>query len=916
MKNKNLLDKVLVAVIIIMIVLFKNTIINNKVKAISTETNEHVRVFIEESVDEKTYYSNTNKINISGWRMADFSNNQIKAYVDEKELSNEQIINYERKDVIAVIKNCGTAEQNPTPGFVVNINIENLSEGKHTLKVDFITEKEQVIETYESNFYIDRQLYVEYEGHVQNVGWQNYVKNGQTAGTEGQSLRLEAFKAKLVNAPNGVKIKYRAVTENGNWGDWQEDGQISGTVGKSLKLEAIQIKLEETEEYSISYRAHIQNLGWQEWKKDAETAGFEDRRIEAIQIKIVNKEKHVRMFIETTAQNKTYYSDTKEVSISGWRMADFSGNQIKAYLDDKEIESKNITNYERKDVIAVIKNCGTAKQNPKPGFSVNVNIEDLKQGKHTIKLNILTQNNNEVISTYTCEFYVDKKIHIAYSGHVQNVGWQNSVYDGQIAGIENSGLRLEAIKIDLINSDQNAKIKYKTYIEGKGWEDWKNNGEIVGTVGEKLEIEAIKIILENTNYSIEYQAFIEGVGWQEWANDGETSGKLGHKIEAVKMRIVPKIIEKTWVYLDTQISSKVGNEPLKITGWNMTNVENSKLQVLVNGKGLDTDIKRTKREDVIQAIKGYGGEEKNLNPGFEFTINFENMELGNKNIKIQCIDSNNKVIGESEINVNVVPKIEYSEGVYGATGLRLDGRGGSDLTYLKYGNGENVFFATFAIHGYEDKWAKDGYELVDIAKQFYNRLLTDKDYNLADKWTIYVFPGVNMDGLTNGWTNDGPGRTTVYSFAPGNKGVDMNRCWQVGNSYQRFTDDRNYNGTSGFQAYEARYLMNFMLEHKSKKGQTLVVDLHGWTQQLIGDEDICSYYEKQFPENNKSSVGRYGNGYMINWARSYLGSAGKPAKSALIELPKQNVTGHQSVVNMKFADRYITSTLEMLKTII
>ena len=105
MKNKNLLDKVLVAVIIIMIVLFKNTIINNKVKAISTETNEHVRVFIEESVDEKTYYSNTNKINISGWRMADFSNNQIKAYVDEKELSNEQIINYERKDVIVFIFN-------------------------------------------------------------------------------------------------------------------------------------------------------------------------------------------------------------------------------------------------------------------------------------------------------------------------------------------------------------------------------------------------------------------------------------------------------------------------------------------------------------------------------------------------------------------------------------------------------------------------------------------------------------------------------------------------------------------------------------------------------------------------------------------------------------------------------------------
>ena len=47
-----------------------------------------------------------------------------------------------------------------------------------------------------------------------------------------------------------------------------------------------------------------------------------------------------------------------------------------------------------------------------------------------------------------------------------------------------------------------------------------------------------------------------------------------------------------------------------------------------------------------------------------------------------------------------------------------------------------------------------------------------------------------------------------------------------------------------------------MLKNKSQNGQTVLVDLHGWTQQLIGNEEICSYYEKQFPENDKSGVGR------------------------------------------------------------
>lgn len=51
---------------------------------------------------------------------------------------------------------------------------------------------------------------------------------------------------------------------------------------------------------------------------------------------------------------------------------------------------------------------------------------------------------------------------------------------------------------------------------------------------------------------------------------------------------------------------------------------------------------------------------------------------------------------------------------------------------------EKCVFATFAIHGYEDKWDKDGYELIEIANNFYNKLLEDKDYDLA-KNGQYIF---------------------------------------------------------------------------------------------------------------------------------------------------------------------------------
>ena len=249
-------------------------------------------------------------------------------------------------------------------------------------------------------------------------------------------------------------------------------------------------------------------------------------------------------------------------------------------------------------------------------------------------------------------------------------------------------------------------------------------------------------------------------------------------------------------------------------------------------------------------------------------------------------------------------KLGIDKGIYGSSGAKIKGvSGGSNLEYFKFGYGENVLFATFCVHGYEDAWDRDGEALVNIANDFFNRLVSDGNGPLAKKWTIYVFPEVNPDGRRLGTTNNGPGRTTIYSKA--GKGIDMNRCWQTGSDYQRYTSKRNYNGTTGFQAYEAASLRDFLLSHKSKNGETILVDLHGWLDQLIGDEEICQYYEKQY-SSNTLSYGRYGTQYLIAWGRENLG-----AKVALVELPE--VENIQQVKSMKLSEKYINATMEMLE---
>ena len=544
----------------------------------------------------------------------------------------------------------------------------------------------------------------------------------------------------------------------------------------------------------------------------------------------------------------------------------------------------------------------------------------------------------------------EKEPSICYTTHIQDIGWQNQVKDGEMAGTEGQAKRLEAIKITLKDLS-GVKIKYQTHIQDIGWQDWKYDGTLAGTEGQSKRLEAIRIELEeNDKYSIMYRVHIQDIGWQDWRYDGEKAGTEGQskRLEAIQIKIVEKQTSISANYSvhvqDIGWQNWKTEEKIAGTEGQSKRLEAIKIELLTNIKNLKLKY-RVHIQDIgwqdwkdSEEMAGTEGQSKRLEAiqiklentqdySIEYRVHVQDIGWQDwvKDGEISGTEGQSKrleaiqiriISKENDSDSQEEPKFERQEGTYGKTGLNVADKGGSELKYLKYGTGKNVFFATFAIHGYEDKWDKDGYELIEIANNFYNKLLEDKDYDLAKKWTIYIFPGVNQDGLQEGSTNNGPGRTTLYSQAPQNKGIDLNRCWQIGSTYEKFTSDRNYNGDIGFQAYEAQALRDFMLKNKSKDGQTILVDLHGWTQQLIGDENICSYYEQQFPENNKRSVGRYGSGYMISWGRTYLGSQGRPAKTALIELPRDGVKNHQSVIDKDFSNRYIYATMKMLEKII
>lgn len=132
---------------------------------------------------------------------------------------------------------------------------------------------------------------VVYSTHVENIGWQDAVADGELSGTEGQSLRLEGIT--IESGIEGLGIEYSTHVQNIGWQDYVDDGQVSGTEGQGLRLEAIKIHLtgEEADNYDVYYRVQVQNLGWLGWASDDQESGSAGYgyRLEGIEIMIVEK---------------------------------------------------------------------------------------------------------------------------------------------------------------------------------------------------------------------------------------------------------------------------------------------------------------------------------------------------------------------------------------------------------------------------------------------------------------------------------------------------------------------------------------------------------------------------------------------------------------------------------------------------
>nr|WP_275951554.1 L,D-transpeptidase family protein [Faecalicatena contorta] len=356
---------------------------------------------------------------------------------------------------------------------------------------------------------------VSYTAHVSEIGWQTEMTEGDVAGTVGQNLSMEAISINLDwedPAADSSAVQYEVhVSENG-WQDPVTNGGLAGTVGQAKAIEAIKISLTGpvAEKYDIYYRVHSAEYGWFDWAKNGELAGSVGfaYAMQAIEIRLYEKDSPDK----PVTTGKTYLAEDNMGAVIyqvhmqdlGWSGKKVDGQEAGSSTSDKNLEAVKIQISE------------SARQYGKLEGSVQ------------------------------------------YTVHVRDIGWQETVQDGQQAGTTGANKPVEAIKVNLTGQLATVyDIYYRVYSKNHGWFGWTKNGQLAGSVGFAYAVQAIEVQLypkdssdapvdvgdsyltEENMGKITYSAHVQEKGWQRKVADGQDAGTTGQGlgIEALTVNV-------------------------------------------------------------------------------------------------------------------------------------------------------------------------------------------------------------------------------------------------------------------------------------------------------------------------------------------------------------------------------------------
>lgn len=289
-------------------------------------------------------------------------------------------------------------------------------------------------------------------------------------------------------------ITYQTHVQDIGWQTPTANGEVAGTTGQKKRIEAIRIQVNNSSlNGDIEYSSHIQEQGWQSYVRNGGNSGTTGNslRMEAIRIRL-------------TGQLSQYYDIYYRVHSAEFGWLGWAKNG---------------------------KDAGTS------GFSYRMEAIQIqlveKEKKGPLESTAYYQRNSLIPPN------------INYQTYIQNIGWQNPQSSGLTAGTVGEKLRLEAIRMNVTDSEFSGTVKYSSHIQDIGWQKEQENNDISGTNGQNKRIEAVKIQLTddlNKFFDVYYRVHSAEFGWLGWTKNGSEAGSSGFsfQMEAIQVQLVVK----------------------------------------------------------------------------------------------------------------------------------------------------------------------------------------------------------------------------------------------------------------------------------------------------------------------------------------------------------------------------------------
>lgn len=501
----------------------------------------------------------------------------------------------EDKDVSKAEENSGKkgeSEQTDVEDKDVNAENPDKDSSQEESKKDDTDESQDVDDSNTEEPAEEKVLDVQYEVHMQNLGWIDVRTNGETAGDDAGKNHMEAIRIQVPQEETTKldgSIIYQAHVSDIGWQDEVTDGQMAGTTGQSKAIEALKIRLtgQFEEKYDVYYRVCSEKKGWFGWAKNGELAGSVgfSYGVKAIQVRIYAKDAIDKPVQDAKASltegNMGEVIYQTHVSDIGWQKKVADGAEAGTTGQSKAVEALNIKlsdEWEARDA-SVLYEAHVANIGWQDEVMDGAMAGTTGEGKamEAIRIKVLNGDSPDGIR-------IDDVYDIYYRVHISDYGWLAWTCNGKIAGSVGYGLPIEAIQIKLVRKDSTDKpdtsgraylseslihkISYSAHVSNIGWQSYVSTGEVAGTTGQGRNMEALQMMLPDAsavgesgiNYydgGIEYRAHVSDIGWQNWVRNNEIAGTTGQgkKMEALQIRLTGEMQKYCDIYYRAHVSN-------------------------------------------------------------------------------------------------------------------------------------------------------------------------------------------------------------------------------------------------------------------------------------------------------------------------------------------------------------------------